>query len=155
MAIVYCTTNLINGKKYIGSHKDNRDWYLGSGVTLTKAIKKYGRENFVRETLWEGDEVDRYRVEQEICEKLDVANNKMYYNRTNKGTGLPAGFEWSKEVLEKYKDVRKERFVKLSNPDYLVNWITSEIGKEHISNLNKKVNSDKEIIEKRHPLCLF
>ena len=79
MAIVYCTTNLINGKKYIGSHKDNGDWYLGSGVYLAKAIKKYGRENFVRETLWEGDESERYKVEQKMCEELDVANS-IYIN---------------------------------------------------------------------------
>jgi hypothetical protein len=150
MAIVYCTTNLINGKKYIGSHKNNKDSYLGSGVYITKAIKKYGKENFARETLWEGSDDERYKVEQDMCEKLDVANNKMYYNASNKGTGLPAGFEWSKEVLDKYKDVRRERYIKLSNPEYLTNWMKSDEGKEHISNLNKKVNSDKEIIEKRN-----
>jgi hypothetical protein len=150
MAIVYCTTNLINGKKYIGSHKDNRDWYLGSGVYLAKAIKKYGRENFVRETLWEGDESERYKVEQKMCEELDVANNKLYYNATNKGTGLPAGFVHTKETLDKYKDIRRERYIGMSNPDYLVNWIRSDKGKEHIFNLNKKVNSDTSIIEKRN-----
>ena len=150
MAIVYCTTNLINGKKYIGSHKDNRDWYLGSGVYLAKAIKKYGRENFVRETLWEGDESERYKVEQKMCEELDVANNKLYYNATNKGTGLPAGFVHTKETLDKYKDIRRERYMGMSNPDYLVNWIRSDKGKEHIFNLNKKVNSDTSIIEKRN-----
>jgi hypothetical protein len=39
MAIIYCTTNKINGKKYIGSHNGNKSSYLGSGVNLTKAIK--------------------------------------------------------------------------------------------------------------------
>ena len=150
MAIVYCTTNLINGKKYIGSHKNNNDSYLGSGVYLAKAIKKYGKENFVRETLWEGSDVDRYIVEQQMCEKLDVANNKMYYNATNKGTGLPAGFVWSKDVLDKYKEERTERIKKYRNPTALQEFRESEIGKKHITELNKSVNSNKDIIEKRN-----
>ena len=41
--IVYITTNLINYKKYIGSHvcKDLNDGYLGSGTSLIQALKKY------------------------------------------------------------------------------------------------------------------
>lgn len=51
---VYITTNLINGKQYVGDHStDNlNDEYLGSGKPVFKnAIKKYGRENFKREIL--------------------------------------------------------------------------------------------------------
>jgi len=50
---VYVTTNLINGKQYIGDHStDNiNDNYLGSGKYFLKAIKKYGRTNFKREIL--------------------------------------------------------------------------------------------------------
>ena len=44
---VYLTTNLINGKKYIGQHYGELDdYYLGSGSILKKAILKYGRKNF-------------------------------------------------------------------------------------------------------------
>lgn len=46
---IYETTNLINGKKYIGKRKSKTflgNGYLGSGTHLHNAIKKYGKENF-------------------------------------------------------------------------------------------------------------
>ena len=48
--ILYKTTNLINGKSYIGIHKTNNlnDGYLGSGFAITEAIEKYGKDNFKR-----------------------------------------------------------------------------------------------------------
>lgn len=51
---IYKTTNLINQKIYIGQHGQERseyDGYLGSGTILINAIKKYGREKFIRETI--------------------------------------------------------------------------------------------------------
>jgi hypothetical protein len=41
--IVYCTTNNINNKKYIGVHGcfSLTEGYIGSGYALKEAIKKY------------------------------------------------------------------------------------------------------------------
>ena len=46
--LIYKTENKINGKIYIGKHITNTigDNYLGSGIYLLNAIKKYGKENF-------------------------------------------------------------------------------------------------------------
>ena len=49
--IVYCITNKINGKKYIGSDSKDNSEYYGSGVYIKKSIKKYGKENFIKEIL--------------------------------------------------------------------------------------------------------
>lgn len=62
--IVYKTTNLINGKIYVGVHRTNpdvNDGYIGCGVTrkdqkknkmgFPQAVKKYGYDNFKRETI--------------------------------------------------------------------------------------------------------
>lgn len=49
--IIYKTTNLINGKEYIGLDTQNRSElkYLGSGILLQRAIKKYRmKQNFQR-----------------------------------------------------------------------------------------------------------
>jgi group I intron endonuclease len=50
---VYITTNLVNGKQYVGDHTttDINDTYLGSGKQLKYALKKYGQNNFKREIL--------------------------------------------------------------------------------------------------------
>lgn len=49
----YKTTNLVNGKYYYGIHSTNNlnDGYMGSGNSLTAAIKKYGKDNFVKEII--------------------------------------------------------------------------------------------------------
>jgi len=41
---IYKTTNMINGKIYIGQHKSNNfDLnYIGSGINIKRAIKKFG-----------------------------------------------------------------------------------------------------------------
>lgn len=97
--IVYCTTNLINGKKYIGSHTGDLDKYLGSGVDITKAIKKYGRDNFTRQIL---AEVESYEIMRELeeywCEYFNVKDNELFYNKTNKGVGAPKGWVMGEET---------------------------------------------------------
>jgi hypothetical protein len=50
---VYITTNLINGKQYIGDHSTYKldDAYMGSGKLIISAIQKYKKENFERKIL--------------------------------------------------------------------------------------------------------
>ena len=55
---IYKTTNLIDGKIYIGQKKSPKflgEKYLGSGRVLRKALDKYGRENFKVELIEEID----------------------------------------------------------------------------------------------------
>lgn len=93
--IVYKTTNKINNKFYLGVHnchatcksKYSKDCkYLGSGFVLKKAIKKYGRLNFIRETLMEFDTseeaydyeawlVNDYMINRPDCYNIQVGGN--------------------------------------------------------------------------------
>ena len=82
---IYKTTNLINGKIYVGQHKWLKEEldpnYLGSGVLLLKAIAAYGKENFLCEIL-EFVETKKQSDEQEIywIEKLNARDNTVGYN---------------------------------------------------------------------------
>ena len=51
--IIYKTTCLINNKIYIGKYCGDWDRYLGSGNLILRAIKKHGKQNFIRETVEE------------------------------------------------------------------------------------------------------
>ena len=56
IGFVYLTTNLVNGKVYIGQYTFKKEkWlnstYLGSGTVFEQALKKYGRKNFKRKIL--------------------------------------------------------------------------------------------------------
>lgn len=66
---IYKTTNTLNGKYYIGKHQtlNPNDDYLGSGKRLRYAIKKYGRENFIKSVLFIFDnEADMNAKEKEL-----------------------------------------------------------------------------------------
>jgi hypothetical protein len=56
--VIYKTTNLINGKIYVGQDTKNNPNYLGSGKKLKFALKKYGIENFKKEILEECSTLD-------------------------------------------------------------------------------------------------
>ena len=89
MGYIYKTTNLINGKMYIGSSKKNPkdNWsYYGSGRNIVNAIKKYGKENFTKEILVESNDNIRL-LEKQYLENVNARYNLKYYNMTNDALG--------------------------------------------------------------------
>jgi hypothetical protein len=82
MYTVYKTTNLKNGKHYIGVHKtDNpNDGYLGSGRAIEEAVRKYGRDSFNKEILFITESKEEaYKKEAELT--VDFNTNKTYNMR--------------------------------------------------------------------------
>lgn len=106
---VYCTTNLVNGKKYIGRHKGRaKDSYIGSGKTLLKARKKYGSENFTRDILqYCISEIDIVESERYWGDYFNVDENEMFYNIIPCGNG--DGKTNSPETIAKITKNNKSR----------------------------------------------
>lgn len=77
--IIYKTTNLLNGKIYIGKDKKNNKNYFGSGVALKESIKKHGKNNFKKEFIC-------------FCNNLEELNKKekyyiKFYNSQDRNIG--------------------------------------------------------------------
>lgn len=94
---VYKTTNLLNGKVYVGKHTtDNpNDEYLGSGLALIKAIAKYGKENFVKEILGIFESEDEAYLYESSIVTLDFMKRSDTYNAKPGGRGAKSGTEHS------------------------------------------------------------
>jgi group I intron endonuclease len=79
--LIYKITNRLNNKFYVGKHKtENKDdGYFGSGLLLERAVKKHGKENFVKEILFElATEDDMNQKEADIVDEEFVARLDTY-----------------------------------------------------------------------------
>lgn len=109
---VYLTTNLINGKQYIGDHTADsiNDNYLGSGKPyFLNALNQYGKKNFKREILefFDTKEEAFYAQEKYINKYNTLAPNG--YNISPKGGHRVSGCiaEETKEKISKANSGKK------------------------------------------------
>lgn len=79
--LVYKITNVVNGKHYIGAHKtnDKNDGYMGSGVMIKNAIKKYGIENFIKEIMCECSSQEEMFAKEKELVRLDSTSYNLKY----------------------------------------------------------------------------
>jgi len=112
---IYKTTNKISGKIYIGKSQVKNNNYLGSGLYLKRALKKYGKENFIREIIEDNIKDPIILCEKEIywIEKLNSRNPKTGYNISKGGDGHSA--KHSKETKNSLSIKKKEFFKNKEN----------------------------------------
>lgn len=124
---LYKTTNLLNGKYYIGKHKTRNlsDGYVGSGKLLKRAIEKYGIENFQFEVIeWFDSETmmnqrEKELVTEEFCSQDDNYNlcvgghgGFSYINRTG-GSPTLRQFKTNDSVRTRAKATATRRLAEL------------------------------------------
>lgn len=85
---IYKITNLVNNKIYIGKDTTSDPNYFGSGLIISRSLKKYGMENFIKEII---DETDDYNVlsKKEIywISYYKSTDRKIGYNIATGGDG--------------------------------------------------------------------
>ena len=91
--LIYKITNRLNNKIYVGKHKtdDKNDEYFGSGLLLGRAVEKHGKENFVKEILFEcATEKEMNQRETDIVDVDFIARDDTY----NVMLGGNGGFDY-------------------------------------------------------------
>ena len=110
---IYKTTNLLNGKFYIGKRvyrKKDDNWYLGSGIYLNRAIKKYGREYFKKEILeWCNNKIHLCEREIYWIKQLNATNKEIGYNLSLGGDGGNVGIEAYIKIGNKLRGKKKPK----------------------------------------------
>lgn len=109
---IYITTNLINGKKYIGQHLKSTtkkyDYYLGSGILLKQAIQKYGKENFKKEILCLCEtQEEANEKEKEYILQYNAVEGSNFYNIASGGQD-GGGFKYYQEFLKTHPEEKEK-----------------------------------------------
>lgn len=107
---VYCITNTVNGKNYIGKRKLSLDkfWrqYLGSGTLIKNAVNKYGKETFIKSFLgYAFSEKDLEELEWYWIQEFKRIGKAEYNLFNGKGAG---GDTFSKMKEKNLEEVRQK-----------------------------------------------
>ena len=132
---IYLTTNLVNGKIYVGQKKSKTflgNKYLGSGKLLNNAILKYGESQFLVEQIEECSNKDELN-EREIywISEFNATDRTIGYNISYGGNG---GDNTSNYIWCNNEEV--EKLVPSIN-DILQGFIRGRISSEFFSRASK------------------
>ncbi len=121
---IYMTTNNVNNMKYIGKHYGELDDnYLGSGTILKQAIKKYGKESFIKTILFiSNNEEENCNKEKEFIALYNATSNPLFYNIHEGGNGGNTTKGFTQQQKENFKSKMSEVTKGIKNGMY---------GKEH------------------------
>lgn len=173
---IYLTTNLVNGKKYIGMHKSCQfdPNYKGSGKILWDAIYKYGWDNFKVEILCEcATKEDLLSAEKLEIDNRQAVTSREYYNIAQGGqggdtiTGKPDYLEYcnslrgrkrppetGKKISEsekgKYVSETTRRRISESRQGEKNPFYGKHLTEEHRNNISKGNSNPSEETRQRH-----
>ncbi len=136
----YITTNLSNGKRYVGDHSTDiiDDGYMGSGKIILRALKKYGKENFKKEIL------ENFETKQEAFNAQEKYINK-YNTLAPNGYNLsPTGGTEMGGILSEESRRKISETLSISNKGRKL----SEFHKKQLSIAKKGIKFSKEHKEK-------
>lgn len=149
---IYKVTNLLNGKFYIGKHQTDNptDSYMGSGRAILNAIKLHGKQNFVKEILFDFDSEEEMNNKERELVNENLVSNRLSYNMTVGGEGGPhfKGRSHSEETKQKISDLRKNLILRPEARQKLSERRHSDETKQKISDAARKRIRSEETKQK-------
>jgi hypothetical protein len=137
---IYKITNKLNNKIYIGKDTTSDPNYFGSGKLISRALIKYGKENFKKEII---EECEDYRIlsEREIfwINFFGSRDLKKGYNISKGGDGgdTISNNPDKEQIIDKIKNSMKRRVFSEKH--------RNNLSKNHASSKLKKGKSYEEI----------
>lgn len=138
--VIYCTVNMLDGKIYIGKDELNRRSYIGSGKHFLRAVKKYGKENFIKYII----DVSAHNVKE-----LDDLEVKYIYPHLHKPYcyNIAPGGEgptwWKSISKERYDEIRHNMSVggkgKKLSPEHVAKMTIASTGRKHTQETKDKI----------------
>lgn len=118
---IYITTNNINNKRYIGKKQSTKfiSDYFGSGTLITRAVQKYGTENFTVKVLEQCNSLD----ELNECEKkwikfYNAQDSDNFYNIAPGGDGGNLFECLTEQQKYEFRKQCSQRCMGKNNPNY-------------------------------------
>ena len=165
MFYIYKITNKIDGMMYIGAHSTDNldDGYMGSGIWITRAIKKHGRHNFTKEILSVHTSFEEMYEEEKRIVTSEIVESPQYYNLKVGGYGGAALSEQatkkrnkkiSETVNDQFKNGRKGHSRSLSAEnrkkisDKLKGRFTGENNYMHGKNVADLIGPERDAIRR-------
>jgi len=136
---VYKVENTINGRIYVGKESRDNAKYLGSGLLIKRAVRKYGTQNFRKSIL-------------EVCSEKTVDDREIWWIRKLKSQ-TPKGYNITEGVTggDVFKDNPRASEIKRRMSEARL----GKPGRKHsramkakISKLTKAAMRNPEVIEK-------
>ena len=152
---IYKTTNLYNGKIYVGQHRAKKfnPNYYGSGVRFSNVFNKYGKDSFTCEVLdWCETEDELNEKEIYWIEKLNSTDRSIGYNLMSGGYKV-RGIEHSEETKEKISKAKtgitpnRDTWIPTEETKYKISKSLKEYYKTH-NNPKKGTHLSEETKEK-------
>ena len=164
---IYLTTNLVNGKRYVGQHLATEfdTKYKGSGTYIKNALNKYGWDNFSCEIIcWCATQIQLNEAEDNYIKLLDTMYPKGYNlkgggangkhsEEARKNNSKSCKKHWEcKENREKMSEIKKRFWENIESRDKqreisLNRWENIETRKKASIAQKKRFENEEERIK--------
>lgn len=166
---IYKTTNLKNGKFYVGMHSTHNlnDGYLGSGLRLRRSIRRNGAENFKIEYLeFFDNRIELANREKQLVNE-DLLKDPMCMNIRPGGSGGWTSEQqkqnanksnerqtWLRENDKEWSDIRLKQLKENGSKVFTNLWKLGKLkpldwtGKKHKEESKKKIGEANSVKQK-------